>query len=221
MFKIMTLIISLGMSSVTYAQAEKSSEWQPLFDGKSMAGWKGYKTETIGKEWQVHNGEMMLTGKGGGNILTVDQYKNFELTLDWKISKGGNSGVFYHIEEGVESVPYWTGPEMQILDNSRGEPPLERAGSLFALYPVEDSHTKPVGEFNQARLKVQDGKVEHWLNGHMVASYDLNSDDFKARIANSKFSSHPRFAKVGTGHIGIQDHGDPVSFKNIMIRKLD
>ena len=152
-------------------------------------------------------------------LVTQANYENFELTFDWKISAKGNSGVMYHVI-GVGDETYESGPEYQILDNARGEPPLERAGSLFALYAPSMDMTKPVGQFNHARLVVDHGKVQHWLNGMKVAEYDVDSADFKARVAASKFKRWPQFATGKTGAVALQNHGDAVWFKNIKIREL-
>lgn len=198
--------------------AEKKAGWTLLFDGKTTAGWRGFKTPEPDAGWTA-KGALSPNPKMSQDIMTKDSFENFDLSFDWKISPKGNSGVMFHVSDAGTQT-YESGPEYQVLDNSRGEPPLEQAGGLFALYAPEGSKTKPVGEYNQARLVVDHGKVEHWLNGAKVAAYDLNSADFKARVAASKFARWPIFAASPTGHIALQNHGDAVAFRNLKIKRL-
>jgi opacity protein-like surface antigen len=203
----------------TLTAAEKSAGWKLLFDGKTTAGWRGFKQAQIGPGWKVDDGILSPDPKVAKDIITKDQFENFELTFDWRISKGGNSGVMFHVLE-VGDETYESGPEYQILDNARGEPPLEQAGSLFALVAPSMDMTRPVGEFNHAKIVVDHGKAQHWLNGMMVAEYDINSADFMARVAASKFKRWPQFATGKTGFIALQNHGDDVAFRKIKIRPL-
>lgn len=203
----------------TLTRAEKAAGWKLLFDGRSLAGWRGFRTPEPDAGWTAKNGVLSPDPKTSRDIMTKDQFASFELTFEWRMSPKGNSGVMYHVlEKGDET--YWSGPEYQLLDNARGEPPPERAGGLFALYAPTVDVPKPVGQFNQSRLVVNHGKVRHWLNGVMVAEYDLASDDFKARVAASKFAKWGLFATGETGHIALQNHGDAVGFRNIKIREL-
>ena len=202
----------------TLTPAEKSAGWRLLFDGKTTAGWRGFKTPEPDVGWTA-KGELSPDPKASKDIMTKDSFENFDLSFEWKISPKGNSGVMFHVSEAGNQT-YESGPEYQVLDNSRGEPPLEQAGGLFALYAPEGAVTRPVGEFNQSRLVVDHGKVEHWLNGVKVATYDLNSADFKARVAASKFKAWPPFAASPTGHIALQNHGDAVAFRSLKIRVL-
>ncbi|MBU1377168.1 MAG: DUF1080 domain-containing protein [Alphaproteobacteria bacterium] len=202
----------------TLTASETAAGWRLLFDGKSTAGWRGFKTAEPDAGWTA-KGELSPDPKVSKDIMTKDSFENFDLSFEWKISPKGNSGVMFHVTEAGNQT-YESGPEYQVLDNSRGEPPLEQAGGLFALYAPEGAVTKPVGEFNQARLIVNHGKVEHWLNGVKVAAYDLNSADFKARVAASKFKAWPPFAASPTGHIALQNHGDAVAFRSLKIRVL-
>lgn len=201
--------------------ADESAGWQSLFDGASMTGWRTYKHSEVVGGWDVRDGAITLVESGSGDIITDQTFGDFELEFEWKISAGGNSGVFYKVEEGEHAVTYWTGLEFQILDNARGEGPIEQAGSLFALYPPRKDATRPVGEFNSSRIVVDDGRVEHWINGECVVKFTLGSDDYLQRLSESKFSDKPRFARAQRGHIALQDHGDPVAFRNIRIRALD
>ena len=204
----------------TLTAAEKTAGWKLLFDGKTTAGWRGFKQAQIGPGWKVEGGVLSPDPKVAKDIITKDQFENFELTFDWRISPKGNSGVMFHVIE-IGDETYESGPEYQILDNARGEPPLEQAGGLFALVAPSMAMARPVGEFNHARIVADHGKAQHWLNGMMVAEYDIDSADFKARVAASKFKRWPQFATGKTGFIALQNHGDDVAFRNIKIRRLD
>jgi hypothetical protein len=203
----------------TLTPAESAGGWKLLFDGKSTAGWKGFKTPEADAGWKVADGVIGPTPKLSKDIITKENFENFELVLDWKISPMGNSGVMYHVIP-VGDETYQSGPEYQLLDNAHGEQPVERASSLYYLYAPSADMTKPVGEWNHARIVVDHGKVQHWLNGTKVVEYDLNSADFKARVAASKFKQWPQFASGKTGAIALQMHGNPVWFKNIKIKVL-
>jgi hypothetical protein len=203
----------------TLTHAEKAAGWKLLFNGKSIAGWRGFKTRAPDDGWKILDGALSPDAKSSKDLVTKADYENFDLTFDWKISPKGNSGVIYHvIDKGDET--YNSGPEYQVLDNARGERPLERAGSLYALYAPSVDVPKPVGEFNQGRIVVDHGKVQHWLNGVKVVEYDMASDDFKTRVAGSKFKAWPQFATAKSGAIALQVHGNDVAFKNIKIKVL-
>ena len=217
-----------GNSSVQSAATDtvnamnQSSEWKPLFDGKSTAGWRNYKKQTVGPGWTVVDGILTRSGEDAGDIITVDKYRNFELALDWKISEGGNSGILYRATEDNEYI-WQSAPEMQILDNERhsdGKLELTSAGSDFALYPAPHSATHPAGQWNSVRLVVNGNHVEHWMNGQKVVEYELGSADWAAKVAASKFKTMPNYGKATEGYIGLQDHGDKVEFRNIRIRVL-
>jgi hypothetical protein len=204
----------------TLTPAEKAAGWKLLFDGKTTDGWKGFETPAPDAGWTIKAGVLSPDPKTSKDLVTKANYENFDLSFDWKISPKGNSGVMFHVIP-VGDETYDSGPEYQLLDNARGEPPLERAGSLFALYAPSKDVPKPVGQFNHSRLVVDHGKAQHWLNGVKVVEYDLNSADFKARVAASKFKQWPQFATGKTGAIALQNHGgDDVAFKNIKIRML-
>jgi hypothetical protein len=204
----------------TLTAPEKAAGWKLLFDGRTTQGWRSFKSPVLAPGWRVENGILTLDPKQASDIITTDKYADFDLTFEWRISRMGNSGVYFHvIEEGEHG--YETGPEYQILDNAHGEPPREQAAALFALYPPAKDVTRPVGEFNQARILVDHGHVEHWLNGVKVVEYQIGSPDFNARVAASKFHRWPLFATAPTGFIALQDHGDVVAFRNIKIKSLD
>ena len=210
------------MAIITVNTVNAQDNWQVLFDGTDLSQWRNYQQNQVSDGWAIKNGELTLVKKGAGDIMTKQQYDNFELSLEWKISAAGNSGVFYHVVENDELPQvYYSGLEMQILDNhGRSEPPLEQAGALFALYSPVADFTKPVGEFNVARIIVDGDYIEHWLNGHKVVDYQRNSKDFNQQLHESKFATWPVFAKSSLGHIALQDHGDEVAFRNIKIRRI-
>jgi len=197
---------------------EKKAGWTLLFDGKTTAGWRGFKAPAPDAGWTAR-GELSPDPKTSKDIITKDSFENFDLSFEWRVGPKGNTGVMFHVTEAGGET-YHSGPEYQLVDNARGEPPLEQAGALYALYAPENAKPKPVGEFNQSRLVVDHGRVEHWLNGVKVTAYDMNSADFKARVAASKFKAWPTFAASPTGHIALQNHGDPVAFRNLKIRRL-
>ena len=207
----------------TLSAAEKSAGWKLLFDGKSLDGWRGYKTEAVGAGWKVQDGVLVLTAAKSGDIMTAAEYGDFELTFEWKISEAGNSGVIYRAGLG-ESAPYRTGPEYQVLDNEKAKDNKlgnHLAGSLYDMGPEAPRDLpKPVGQWNQSRLVVKGWNVEHWLNGKKVVALDLASPEGKAAIAKSKFKDWPKFASLAKGHIAFQDHGDVVSYRSIKIREL-
>jgi len=203
----------------TLSATEKAQGWKLLFDGKTTAGWRDFKAAAADPGWKVKDGILFVEPNVARDLITTEKYADFELTFDWRIGKLGNSGVFYHvIEEGQHA--YETGPEYQLLDNHRSEPPLEQAAGLFGLYAPAKDVTKPVGEFNHGRLIARHGHVEHWLNGVKVTEYEIGSADFKAKVAGTKFHAWPLFATGATGYIGLQNHGDDVAFTNIKIKVL-
>lgn len=202
---------------------EQAAGWKLLFDGKTTNGWRGFQKPEIPSGWQVVDGCLTRTG-GGGDIVTVDQYDSFELSLEWRISQGGNSGIIYRVsEEPPNKYPWETGPEMQVLDNAEhadGASPLTSAGSDYALYPPPKDVTRHVGLFNEAKIIVRGDHVEHWLNGEKLLEYELGSDEWKRRVKLSKFNDMPRYGTAKRGFIALQDHGDKVWFRNIKILEL-
>ncbi len=206
------------------SQEEIKQGWQLLFDGKSLSGWRQFHGAAAASPWTVSEDSLMLEAKGGGDIISEKKYGSFILELDWKISPGGNSGIFYRVVEENQKEIWWSGPEYQILDDdNQSYTPLttERSAALFALYPAKTDHTKPVGQFNKTRLVIKGQNVQHWLNGHLVTEYEVNSKDWNARVGKSKFSVFNHFGTVERGHIGLQDHGHQVWFRNIKILPLD
>ena len=211
----------------TSDKALKRGKWEVLFDGKSTEHWRGFRKDYLPSEWIIENGTLTLTKKGGGYIVTKEQYSNFELKLDWKISEAGNSGVFFHVSENpAYKYVYHTGPEVQILDDEKhpdavkGLEGTHKAGANYDLQAPFVSSVKPAGKWNKFVLKVQNGRVQHWLNGKKVQDYQLGSTEWKRMVAKSKFASMLDYGRLGSGHISLQDHGNRVWFRNIKIRRL-
>jgi len=203
------------------AATEKSAGWRALFDGFSLDGWRSLKSEKPGTGWHVEGGALVTVGKAG-DLVTNEEFGDFELALEWNIIAGGNSGVIYRVGLG-ENATFRTGPEYQVLDNQKAEDnklPSHLAGSLYDLAAPPKDVTKPVGEWNAARIVVRGWHVEHWLNGEKVVDVDLGTPDGRALIAASKFKAMPKFATLARGHIALQDHGDVVSYRAIRIREL-
>jgi hypothetical protein len=207
----------------TLSQEEVAEGWKLLFDGKDASQhFRGYKKETLPDKWVVEDGA--LVRKGGGDVITKEKYESFELSIEWKISEGGNSGIMFKVLEG-DGPPYKTGPEAQIIDNEKGKDG-QKSGWMYELYAADKDTTKPVGEWNHFVLKCQKTpagtyKCEHWMNGEAYVEYEIGSDDWKQRVAKSKFANWEGFGTADAGHICLQDHGNLVSFRNIKIRTLD
>ncbi|MBS0417747.1 MAG: DUF1080 domain-containing protein [Proteobacteria bacterium] len=219
-----------GAEPNTLLKDEAQGNWHLLFDGKSLQGWRGFQRTTIPPAWHVSDGALMVTRFVGeiptsdrGDIRTVDAFDNFELRLQWAVSPGANSGVLYFVREGVANKIWQTAPEMQVLDDAHHEDGIElshRAGGLYDIYPPRCDALKPPGEYNDVRLVVRSGHVEHWLNGYLVLEYELDSPDLRARVARSKFRDFPQFGRAHSGYLALQDHGDVVRFRSIRARKF-
>jgi 3-keto-disaccharide hydrolase len=209
----------------TLTPQEKARGWQLLFDGTSTAGWHGYNQASFPDGWAVRDGALTRVSGPTVDIVTDEEYANFELQFDWKIAPKGNSGLFFHVVESPRyERTYFTGPEYQLIDNE-GHPdgkngPDRWAGANYALHAPFQNTARPVGQWNRSRLVVNGGHVEHWLNGVKVVDYELWSDDWKARVASSKFTEWPDYGMAKTGRIALQEHGAEVAFRNLKIRAL-
>jgi hypothetical protein len=213
----------------TLTDAEKQAGWKLLFDGKTTQGWRGYRMKEMPPGWTVADGALVRLkggaggkGAGGGDdIVTLEEFDHFDFSLEWKIVSNGNSGVLYHVSE--EPVTAWHyAPEVQILDNSThpNRDKRQLAAACYDLYAPSKDATKPVGQWNQMRILVNGAQVEHWLNGEKVVEYELWSEDWNRRVANSKFKERPKFATIKKGPICLQDHSDRIEFRSIKIRRL-
>ena len=225
---------AVGPNELTKAEIEDG--WVLLFDGKTFNGWRGYdKPAFPDSGWVIDDNALHClesgmgeAGGGGGDIIYDKKFKNFILKMDWKISEGGNSGIFYLAQE-VPGWPIWkTAPEMQVLDNEKhpdgilGKDGNRQSGSLYDLIPAKPQNAKPVGEWNSIEIMVWDGTVVHKMNGETILEYHLWTEDWKNLITGSKFPAlNPDWANVAKeGYIGLQDHGDAVWYKNIKIKEL-
>ena len=200
---------------------EKAAGWRLLFDGGTTDGWRGYMRDSMPEGWQTVDGALTRVARAA-DIVTTETYGSFELSLEWKVGPGGNSGVFYRAIEGPRLI-YMSAPEMQVLDDAGhrdGRSPLTSAGSNYGLHPAERGVVRPAGEWNDARIIVDGDHVEHWLNGVKLVDYEFGSPDWAGRVADSKFGEWPEYGTASEGHIGLQDHGDWAAFRNIKIRRL-
>jgi hypothetical protein len=219
---LLSSVLLLACAGLT-ANAKKPGKWQTLFDGKSTEAWRGYKqTGFPDTGWIVENGALKAVTGGHGDIVTKEKFGDFELELEWRVSPGANSGIFYRATEDNEYI-WQSALEFQILDDDKhqdGKEPKTSAGSLYALIATTGKVLEPVGEWNETRIVVSANHVEHWLNGKKVVSYDLGSESLGKLVAASKFATMPAFAKAAEGYVGLQNHGDDVWFRNIRIRRL-
>ncbi|AVR46111.1 DUF1080 domain-containing protein [Christiangramia fulva] len=211
----------------------ENNEWISLFNGKNLEGWKVYGKDSISDQWQVKDGAIVFVPsekeKSAENLITKEQFTSFELSLDWKISEGGNSGVMYAVQDNPEkySEPYMTGPEIQILDNQRHPDakngPNRTAGALYDLYPPSKDVTKPAGEWNHEVIRIdhENNQGSVTLNGTKIVEFPAHGPDWDKQVENSKFKDWEGFGKNRTGHIALQDHGHKVWFKDIKIKPLD
>lgn len=220
---------------------QQDGEWRHIFDGESLDGWRNYGgDENDVRKWQVRNGELTLAQEGvlplwdlisstlfggasGDLIYYREKFRDFELSLEWKISEGGNSGIFYFVADESENSPWLTGLEMQVLDNDGhkdGEIDTHRAGDLYDLIAADPETVHPPGEWNEVLIRVHDNHIEHWLNGVKVVAIERGSERWQELVAASKFADMPLFGKAQSGHIVLQDHGDKVWYRNIRVRRL-
>ncbi len=203
---------------------ERAAGWRLLFDGRTTKGWRGFRRRTFpARGWVVRGGALVHEARGGGGDLVSEaEFGDFELKLEWRVAPGGNSGIMYRVDERAPAT-WASGPEMQILDDAGhhdGRRPETSAGALYGLYACRVPAVRPAGQWNRVRIVARGGRIEHWLNGKLVVQADLDSADFRARVARSKFARMPLFAKARRGRIALQDHGDEVAFRGIKIRVL-
>lgn len=204
---------------------EKNKEWISLMNATL---WRGYNLDSLPSNWKINDDLIECFGAAGdmgGDIISIKQYDNFELSLEWKISEGGNSGVFYHVvEDTVYHSPYQTGPEYQILDDVGFPEPIEdwqKTGANYAMHLANDKKVlNPVGEWNSTRISFNNGKVEQWLNGALIVTFDKFSEDWKAKRNSGKWEDYPDYGKANSGYLALQDHGAGVWFRNVKVREL-
>jgi hypothetical protein len=212
----------------TLTPEEIAEGWQLLFDGQTLNGWRDYNGVTLATPWHVVNGCIQAKGEGSdasGYIVTDKQYENFVLSWDFKLSKGGNSGVLYHVVERPQfAVPYVSGPEYQLIDdeNFEGLEPWQKMGVDYAMYLPDESKMKvnPAGQWNNAQIVFDNGHVEHWMNGEKILEFEAWTDDWFARKNSGKWADAPEYGLAHKGVICLQDHGYPASFRNIKVKEL-
>jgi hypothetical protein len=212
----------------TLTARERAEGWQLLFNGRDLTGWRAYTGGAPAAAWIVRDGTLMLTAANGrmsgADLVTAGTYGAFELTLDWKVERGGNSGVLYLARNAPQAQHiYESGLEMQILDDAGhpdGKIPSHRAGALYDLTVPPPGAAQPAGNWNHARLRVEPGRIRQWLNGKLTADVSFGDAAWRARVAASKFAKMPLFGTFPSGVIGLQDHGEPVAFRNIKLRRL-
>ncbi len=202
---------------------ERESGWRTLFDGRTAEQWRGFKSDRLPSGWRVVDGALTRVARAG-DIVTREQFQDFELALEWTVEPGGNSGVFYRVREAPELDWVWqSGPEAQVLDDARhpdGARAETSAGACYGLYPAPRGVAQPAGEWNEMRIVVQGSQVEHWLNGRKIVHYELGSPEWRERVRKSKFASLPGYGRAPRGHIALQDHGDWVAYRNVRIRAI-
>lgn len=243
LFLLVAAILAIGVSCKPKTAQQETSEtkdtinvlteqeiaegWQLLWDGKTFNGWHTFnKDSVIG--WEIKDGHLISLGQGGdyaNDIVTDKEYTNFELSVDWKLSPGGNSGLFYYAVEGKYPQIYAIAPEYQLVDDLGFPEKLEdwqKTASLYGMYVADSTKKvlKPIGEFNNSRIVVNNNHAEHWLNGQKVVEYDLFTDDWNKKVKDGKWKDFPDFGSSKTGKIGIQDHGQSNAFRNLKIKVL-
>ena len=202
--------------------------WTSLFDGKTLSGWRNFKSQSIGPGWKVVDETIRFDpsgGESGGDLITSEQFENYEFSIEWKVDSCANSGIIFNVVEDDKYKYTWeTGPEMQVLDNEchpDAKIIKHRAGDLYDLISCSTETVKPAGEWNEAKIVTRDGSYEFYLNGTKVVAFTMHTPEWDNMIANSKFKDMPAFGKATKGHIALQDHGDRVWFRNIKIKALN
>lgn len=202
---------------------EKSAGWRLLFDGTSTTGWHVYGAGAV-LGWDIADDSLVALGQGGGHdIVTNDEFENFDLLIDWKLSARANSGIFFNVVEQGYDVIYATGPEYQLIDDDGWPGKLEdwqHTGANYAMHPPLARAAKPIGEWNHTRIVVNRGHVEHWLNGVRTADYQMWTPEWEKLRAVGKWKDFPGYGRAKKGKLGLQDHGNKVWFRNIKVRVL-
>ncbi len=224
------VILSACGSGKDAMNSSGNKGWQKLFDGKTTTGWHTYGKTSAGSDWKVADGALFLDAKNrtagqGGDLVTDQEFTNYHLKLDWKISKNGNSGIIFNVNEDPDKykATYNTGPEMQVLDNdghADGKIIKHRAGDLYDLIQSRKENAKPVGEWNTSEIILNNGQLEFIQNGESIVKTTMWDDNWTQLIAGSKFKTWPGFGAYKTGKIALQDHGDEVWYRNIVIKEL-
>ncbi len=232
---ILTIVVSFFVSCApqapkyppinTISETEIAQGWKLLFNGNDLNNWKIYNGGEV-SGWKIIDGILYNSGIGsdhGGDIITKEQFSNFELTLEWKIDTASNSGVFFHVVENVAPALYQSGPEYQLIDANHWQGSLnpdQLSGANYGMHAPVGALVKPLDEWNLSRIVVNGQYVEHWLNGVKVVEYELWTDEWLQLKASSKWAEEQYYGAAAQGHIGLQDHGGLTMFRNIKIREL-
>ncbi|HEY2905122.1 MAG TPA: DUF1080 domain-containing protein [Vicinamibacterales bacterium] len=218
----LAVILTAGAAERTASSVAQPPRWRTLFDGSSLDAWRGYQSDTIPAAWHITAGTL-TKHVPVADIVSKDEFGDFELQLEWKISAAGNSGIFYRGTEEYDHI-YWTAPEYQLLDDEKAADNKTRltcAGAAYGLYPSPAGHLKPVGQWNSTRILAKGAHVEHWLNGVKLLEYELWSPDWELKVKASKFSVWPNYGRARKGHFALQgDHDGTLAFRNIRVREL-
>ena len=215
-----TTASSSGATGLTADQ--RAAGWRALFDGTSTSAWRAYKSQTFPAGWRIVDGVLTKSGSVE-DIMTRDQFGNFQLALDWKLSPGGNAGAFYRGTEEYDKI-YWSAPEYQLLDDAGhpdGKSRLTSAGADYGLYPSPAGVVKPADQWNSTLIVANGNRIQHWLNGQKLLEYEIGSSDWEAKVKASKFSAYPNYGRAKQGYIAIQgDHDGTLSIRNVRIREI-
>jgi len=213
---------TLIISPTNPQSSTNNSHWKVLFDGTSLDAWRGYKTDAVPDGWRIENGTL-TKDRPVKDLVSKDEFGDFDLEIEWKIGEAGNSGIFYRGSEEFEHI-YWSAPEYQLLDDikaSDNKTRLTCAGADYGLYPSPEGHLKPVGDWNKTRIVAKGTHVEHWLNDFKLLEYEFWSPDWEAKVKASKFAAWPGYGRATKGHFALQgDHTGVLSFRNIRVREL-
>ena len=219
--------------SIAMEETQETNEWRELFNGEDLEGWKAYNSDGEPTQWSVEDGAIAFAPSegersGSENLITEDTFTNFELSLEWRISEGGNSGIMWGVIEGDSlGEPYLTGPEIQVLDNQKHPDakngPIRQAGALYDMVEPSEDVTKPAGEWNKTVIRInhEENLGSVTMNGTKIGEFPLHGEEWDKLVANSKFKDWEEFGKHHTGHIALQDHGDKVWYRNIKIKELE
>jgi len=208
-------------AGTTY-EVPDANGWRMLFDGTSLDAWRGYKSDKVPSAWRIVD-RTLAKDAPVADIVSKDEFGDFDLELEWKMSEGGNSGIFYRGTEEYDHV-YWSAPEYQLLDDAKapdGTSRLTSAGAAYAIYPSPPGHLKRVGEWNSTRIVARGPHVEHWLNGFKLLEYELWSADWESKVKASKFKDYPNYGRAKKGRFALQgDHDGALAFRNIRVKEL-
>lgn len=228
------LVLALSVSSAVIAapnqlsDQEKAGGFTLIFDGKSLEGWKAFRGDAPKEGWHVVDGAITLLKAGAGDLVSKEEFGDFDLRLEFRIAPQGNSGIMFRVSEDPKfRATHSTGPEYQILDPQAFEKfdhELQAGnvgGSLYGIIPTKPGFSKPAEQWNNGRILLKENRLQMWINGHQTVDVVLGSDEFKALIAGTKFAKWEGFAAMPKGRFALQDHGQEVSFRTIRVKRLD